>query len=173
MMWPGRQLPQYLLHESRRFSDFIKAHGHSRCNITLRAHGLFGREVAIRIAGQVASQIKCLAAGASCKAGQAYLRGQRGRDDTSSNKPVAQASVFVVDCTQCFDLGSNRIDRINQEAYSSGRKIHTRAAWHNEIHEITLPECLLGRAKQLLLEPRELGESKGKASIVRNRTEIT
>ena len=69
-MRTGRQLPQYPLHETRGFGDFIEAHGDPRRHIALGVHGLFGREVTIRVARQIAAQVKRLAARTPCKPGQ-------------------------------------------------------------------------------------------------------
>src|ERR1035441_6366325 len=100
MMGSDRQLLQNLLYEAIRFSDFIESHGDPRCDIALGAHDLFGRQIAIRIAWQIAAQVKRLSARAPGKTGQPQLSSEGGRDDAGPHKPVAQSRVLVIDRTQ-------------------------------------------------------------------------
>src|SRR5258707_6118507 len=71
LMWSCRQLRQDLPQETHRFGHFIEAHGHARCHIAFSLHDLFWCQVSVRVAGQVAAQVKGLSACASCQAAQA------------------------------------------------------------------------------------------------------
>src|SRR5450631_3659641 len=107
MMQTDRQMFQYTLRETDGFSDFIEARRDPRCDVALGAHSLFWGQVAVRITGQVATQIKPLAARTACEPGKTKFRGQGGRDDTGPRKPIPQARVLVIDGTQRADLGDD------------------------------------------------------------------
>jgi hypothetical protein len=90
MMQSGRQFPQYPFHETRGFSHFVESHGDPRGDIALHAYRFLGRQVAIRVAWQIAAQIKRLAASSPCKPGQTQFRGQ-GRPTNRSRSPACSS----------------------------------------------------------------------------------
>src|SRR5258708_34854533 len=114
LMRSSRQLSQYPLYETRRFSDFIKAHGDPRCDVALGADDLLGCEGTVWVTRQGAAQVKCLAARTPRKARQTQLRRQDRCHDAGADESVAQSRVFVIDGTERLDLVHHRLDGVDQ-----------------------------------------------------------
>ena len=159
-------------HEPDGFAHLVESNGDAREHVASALNALLDAEACVRGPRMIDAQVEGLPAGPAGESGEPQPHGEIERDDPGPREAIPQARVLLVDVAQPRHLAGQEGHGLVERIGAARIQIDARAPGHDEIEEISLPECLQGGPQEVLLQPRELRQTECKPGVVADRAQI-